>query len=100
MISRFGEALMRMCSTLPSMVRVPGRDTYRTFRDRPEVILARELEACEARLGGWFTDSKVSPRLTIDAHLAAFALSGSFRLVTFDGDFERFNGLEWLRLQP
>ena len=41
-----------------------------------------------------------SPRLWTDAYLAAFALAGGHRLVTFDQDFLRFPGLEVLRLSP
>ena len=33
-----------------------------------------------------------------DAHLAAFALAGDFRLVTLDKGFSRFSGLELLVL--
>ncbi len=42
----------------------------------------------------------LSPRLWTDAYLAAFALAGGHRLVTFDPDFLRFPGLEILRLFP
>ncbi|BBL83416.1 ribonuclease VapC41 (plasmid) [Thermus thermophilus] len=44
--------------------------------------------------GGFF------PRLWTDAYLAAFALAGDHRLVSFDQDFLRFPGLEVLRLSP
>jgi predicted nucleic acid-binding protein len=42
----------------------------------------------------------LSPRLWTDAYLAAFALAGGHRLVTFDQGFLRFPGLEVLRLFP
>ena len=38
-------------------------------------------------------------RLWADAYLAAFAMVGTFRLVTFDRDFTRFSGLELLHLK-
>lgn len=41
-----------------------------------------------------------SPRLWTDAYLAAFALAGGHRLVTFDQDFLGFPGLEVLHLTP
>lgn len=40
----------------------------------------------------------LSHRQCTDAHLAALAISEGLRLVTFDGDFSRFAGLSWLRL--
>ena len=43
----------------------------------------------------WFC--RVTKHLT-DAYLAAFAVCAGLRLVTFDKDFERFEGLRLLRL--
>ncbi|MCX5951715.1 MAG: PIN domain-containing protein [Cyanobacteria bacterium] len=37
-------------------------------------------------------------RLCTDAHLAALAIANGWRLVSFDRDFERFEGLERLQL--
>jgi predicted nucleic acid-binding protein len=37
-------------------------------------------------------------RLWTDAYLAAFAISSQCRLVSFDGDFNRFAGLDFLHL--
>lgn len=41
----------------------------------------------------------IRPKLWTDAHLAAFAIAGNQRVVTFDGDFEGFSGLNLLLLQ-
>ena len=38
-------------------------------------------------------------RLCTDAYLAALAITHSWRLVSFDRDFERFEGLERLMLR-
>ncbi|WVN41054.1 hypothetical protein AOB54_05970 [beta proteobacterium MWH-UniP1] len=40
------------------------------------------------------------PKYLTDAYLAAFAVCSGLRLVTFDKDFERFEGLSLLRLKP
>lgn len=37
-------------------------------------------------------------RLWTDAYLAAFCLAGNYRLVSFDGDFQRFSALNFLHL--
>ena len=36
-------------------------------------------------------------RLCTDAYLAALAIANGWRLVSFDRDFERFEGLQWLQ---
>lgn len=40
----------------------------------------------------------VSSKNSTDAYLAAFAISAELRLITFDAGFERFPGLDLLRL--
>lgn len=35
-----------------------------------------------------------------DAYLAAFAHGAGCRIVSFDGDFERFSSVEFLHLRP
>lgn len=45
-----------------------------------------------------FIDPGLSPRHLTDAYLAAFAVCAGLRLVTFDKDFEQFEGLRLLRL--
>jgi toxin-antitoxin system PIN domain toxin len=40
----------------------------------------------------------VSPKLWMDAYLAAFAVAGDYRLVTTDKDFRQFGGLDLLLL--
>ena len=36
-------------------------------------------------------------RLCTDAYLAALAIANGWRLVSFDRDFQRFEGLQWLQ---
>lgn len=45
-------------------------------------------------------DAALPGRLLTDAYLAAFAMAGGLRLVTFDRDFGRFEGLNLLQLSP
>ena len=42
---------------------------------------------------------ELPPRLCTDAYLAALAIANGWRLVSFDRDFERFEGLERLALR-
>jgi predicted nucleic acid-binding protein len=73
---------------------------YGGFRRLPEVVLAAEPEDCEAWLERWARGASPSPRQWTDAYLAAFAKAGGLRLVSFDGDFSRFDGLDLLQLEP
>lgn len=73
--------------------------TYRAYRDLPEVVLAGEPQGTESQLEAWATQGLFGARLWTDAYLAAFAVVGAFRLVTFDRDFTRFSGLELLLLK-
>jgi toxin-antitoxin system PIN domain toxin len=71
---------------------------YLDFCRLPEVFLSSEPRGCEDLLGRWINDGILTPRLWMDAYLAAYAMTGSQRLVTFDDDFTRFDGLDLLHL--
>jgi toxin-antitoxin system PIN domain toxin len=72
---------------------------YGDFRRLPEVLLAAEPEGCEALLGEWALGGSSTPRGWTDAYLAAFAKADGLRFVSFDHDFNRFEGLDFLRLE-
>jgi toxin-antitoxin system PIN domain toxin len=72
---------------------------YERFAELPEVGLHIEPLACDEELRR-ILQPGLPRRLLTDAYLAAFALSASLRLVTFDRDFERFEGLNSLQLAP
>jgi toxin-antitoxin system PIN domain toxin len=55
----------------------------------------RGLEGHWKKLAG---GSKASPKLWMDAYLAAFALAGGYRLATTDKAFKQFKGLEYILL--
>ncbi|MGQ0510099.1 MAG: TA system VapC family ribonuclease toxin [Betaproteobacteria bacterium] len=71
---------------------------YEALRALPEVALAPEPAGCEAAFLGYARTPGFPARLWSDAYLAAFARSAHLRLVTFDADFARFEGLACLRL--
>lgn len=71
---------------------------YGALRALPEVALAPEPAGCEAALLDYARVPGFSARLWSDAYLAAFARCAHLRLVTFDADFARFDGLDCLRL--
>lgn len=71
---------------------------YLALRALPEVALAPEPSGCEAAFLGYARVPGFPARLWSDAYLAAFSSSAHLRLVTFDADFARFEGLDCLRL--
>lgn len=73
--------------------------SYQAFRRLPEVQLADEPEECEAWLERWALGERPTPRQWTDAYLAAFAKAGGLRIVSFDGDFTRFDDVDLLRLE-
>ena len=68
------------------------------FCQKPGVSIAMPEQ------GGWdvfhqlLRSGEVPARLCTDAYLAAVAMANGWRLVSFDRDFERFEGLERLAL--
>ena len=71
---------------------------YEAWCRRDAVFVAHEPEGCDLLLADWVRRGVISPRLWTDAYLAAFASASGFRLVTFDRDFSRFDGLHLLLL--
>jgi hypothetical protein len=63
--------------------------------------------SARSRLWGWYAwcvsrslgaaAGLLPPRLCTDAYLAALAIANGWRLVSFDRDFGRFEGLQWLQ---
>lgn len=72
---------------------------YGRFAALPEVGLAAEPADTSAAMRR-YVGAGLPARLITDAYLAAFAAAGGLRLVTFDRDFGRFEGLHLLRLSP
>jgi toxin-antitoxin system PIN domain toxin len=66
----------------------------------PEVSFLNEPVGLDEQLGQFSRVMSIRPKLWTDAYLAAFAIAGNHRVVTFDGDFEKFSGLNLLLLQP
>ena len=65
----------------------------------PEVSCLNEPVGLDEQLVQLGRVMSIHPKLWTDAYLAAFAIAGNHRVVTFDGDFEKFSGLNLLWLQ-
>jgi toxin-antitoxin system PIN domain toxin len=96
--------LLRLCA---NPAAIPGDpmtvdeawNAYAAFRGLPEVDSVTESESCEILLAQWAEHSLFTPKRWTDAYLAAFAISGGMRLVSFDDDFRKFAGLDFLHLR-
>lgn len=64
----------------------------------PEVSFLNEPVGMDEQLGQFSRVMSIRPRLWTDAYLAAFAIAGGHRIVTFDEDFRKFVRLDLLRL--
>jgi toxin-antitoxin system PIN domain toxin len=77
-----------------------GWQQYLAWREMPGVIFLPEPPSLEERMGEVCATGGFGARGLTDAYLVAFALSAGCRLVSFDGGFRRFAGLNFLHLRP
>jgi toxin-antitoxin system PIN domain toxin len=104
------QSVLRLAST-PALLKAYGAEGL-TNRDAlvaldallalPQVCEREEPPGTVAlwhRLAGRDT---ASPKVWVDAYLAAFAISSRLRFVTLDSDFKTYEaqGLEWVLLNP
>jgi toxin-antitoxin system PIN domain toxin len=73
---------------------------YRLYLSTPEVRFLAEPAQTEAQFAALTLPGDMPQRLWTDAYLAAFAMAGNCRLVSFDSDFKRFPHLNLLHLAP
>jgi uncharacterized protein len=66
---------------------------YDLFLSDPRVSFAAEPVAIEAHWRGYTQNQSFSPKVWNDAYLAAFALAGGLRLVTFDQGFAHYQNV-------
>jgi uncharacterized protein len=69
---------------------------------RPEIAEMDEPSGTAALWQRLATRDTASPKVWMDAYLAAFAITGGLRFVTLDGDFKsyRAEGLQLVLLNP
>ncbi|MBI3409086.1 MAG: PIN domain-containing protein [Planctomycetes bacterium] len=83
---------------LPPLTNQAAWSVYEGFRANERVVFADEPRGLELVWGKLARTPKASPKLWMDAYLAAFAISGGHEFVTTDSGFTRFKGLEVLVL--
>lgn len=73
---------------------------YQDWRQEPAVALLADPPTLEVTLTQFVALGIVTPRNWTDTYIAAFAVSGAHRLVSFDGGFRSFPKLNLLHLKP
>ncbi|WP_295400132.1 TA system VapC family ribonuclease toxin [uncultured Thiocystis sp.] len=71
---------------------------YRQYLDNPAVCFLAEPASTEAQFAALSLGGDLPHRLWTDTYLAAFAMTTGCRFVSFDSDFKRFSGLNFLHL--
>jgi toxin-antitoxin system PIN domain toxin len=71
-----------------------------TYLNLPEVTLYADPPGADQHLAQWSKAKFFHPKLWTDACLAALALEHGCRVVSFDADFAKFPGLDFLHLVP
>ncbi|MCW1924302.1 PIN domain-containing protein [Luteolibacter arcticus] len=73
---------------------------YRDFADLPDIDFLADGPHTEVTMSRWCLGAGFPHRLWTDAWIAAIALENGYRVVSFDADFAKFPGLDFLHLQP
>jgi len=73
---------------------------YHDFTALSHIQFLAEPATLDAHFQTLTAQAALPHRLWTDAYLAAFAMAGGCRLVSFDADFARFPGLDFLHLSP
>ncbi len=94
-------------ATTPTILRAYGVETFtnrdalaalKRFLALPTVTYQEEPPGLVALWHRFAASSKASPKLWMDAYLAAYAIAGNYQLVTTDKAFRQFKGLDLLVL--
>src|SRR5262249_15703686 len=78
---------------LPSLSNKAAWSVYEGFLGSDQIRWADEPQDLETHWKKLAARPAASPKLWMDAYLAAFAIAGDFQLVTTDQAFKQFKGL-------
>ena len=83
----------------PPLTNREAWEVYECFREDERITFANEPEGVEETWKVLAIRNTNSPKLWMDAYLAAFAIRSGFQMVTTDKAFSQFNGLDVLVLK-
>ena len=74
--------------------------TLRRWLEQPTATIVEPTDRHLGILDGLLRSAGTAGNLVSDAHLATLAIEHGAELVSFDSDFDRFDGLNWSRPTP
>jgi toxin-antitoxin system PIN domain toxin len=83
---------------IPPLSNKAAWSVYEGLRADERIAWSQEPRGLESQWKKLAANAKASPKLWMDAYLAAFALAGGYQLVTTDKAFKQFKGLDLLVL--
>jgi toxin-antitoxin system PIN domain toxin len=78
---------------IPPLTNRVAWSTYESFQADDRISWTEEPAGLNARWQKFANRPTASPKLWMDAYLAAFAMEGGHQLVTIDKDFQQFKGI-------
>ena len=87
------EPFMRGCG-LKAMTNARAWSVWQAFTADDRIVFQPEPAGMESRWRSLGARSPASPKLWMDAYLAAFAIESGMKLVTFDRGFRQFRSLQ------
>jgi uncharacterized protein len=102
------QSFMRLLTTravlnpygIPPLSNKAAWSAYEGFLADERIAWVEEPRGLESHWKRLATRSQASPKLWMDAYLAAFAIAGGYQLVTTDKAFNQFKGLNHVVLAP
>ncbi len=96
------QAMLRLLTTAavlnpygnPPLSNAQAWEVYQSMRADPRIGFAHEPPDLEAAWSALALRPSASPKLWMDAYLAAFASAAGYRLVTIDTAFRQFGNLD------
>ena len=82
----------------PPLTNEEAWETYEAWLSDSRVAFQPEPPGLDRHWQEYARRATPSPKIWMDAYLAAFARAGGYRLVTMDGDFRQFDGVDLLLL--
>ena len=87
------DAVMRLYG-VPPLTNAAAWTIYNQFQSNRRIGLAKEPSRIESFWKSFCLRETASPKLWMDAYLAAFAMAGRHQLLTTDTAFRQFDGLD------
>ncbi|HET6384896.1 MAG TPA: TA system VapC family ribonuclease toxin [Armatimonadota bacterium] len=84
----------------PPLSNTEAWTVYQGLLADPRMVFAQEPDDLEVSWQRLAERDTASPKIWMDAYLAAFAIGGGHQLVTIDAGFTQYGGLDMLLLTP